>query len=256
MSLSSFIWCHFSPSMSTALNVLVTFVKNRHGFTCTGPIRKPGLCPSPSDYGICDHACSSDQDCKGDDKCCPTTCGTICEPPSVPSPGQNAPDGECEGTLKCCFDGCGHVCKEPQKDNMTLRNTCGGCFLHIAHGFSVMIKSYIILAPPICGPKTKQGLCPSPGAAGICVTTCKSDEDCKGDDKCCSNGCGQTCQPPVTSNALFKTKPGSCPHPIPHFKTCKKACSDDSQCPKNLKCCYSGCGLQCVPPAHGNSQKG
>uniref|UniRef100_A0A3B3ZGU0 WAP domain-containing protein n=1 Tax=Periophthalmus magnuspinnatus TaxID=409849 RepID=A0A3B3ZGU0_9GOBI len=100
--------------------------------------------------------------------------------------------------------------------------------------------------------KLKPGLCPSPSDYGICDHACSSDQDyCKGDDKCCSNGCGQTCQPPVT-----KTKPGSCPHPIPHFKTCKKACSDDSQCPKNLKCCYSGCGLQCVPPAHGNSQKG
>uniref|UniRef100_A0A3B4AX27 WAP domain-containing protein n=1 Tax=Periophthalmus magnuspinnatus TaxID=409849 RepID=A0A3B4AX27_9GOBI len=59
-------------------------------------------------------------------------------------------DSECEGNLKCCSNGCGHVCKE-LIGNMSLRNTCGGCFLCISHGFSVMvIKSYIILVPPLC----------------------------------------------------------------------------------------------------------
>uniref|UniRef100_A0A3B4AYI0 WAP domain-containing protein n=1 Tax=Periophthalmus magnuspinnatus TaxID=409849 RepID=A0A3B4AYI0_9GOBI len=49
----------------------------------------------------------------------------------------------------------------------------------------------------------------------------------------------------LTCNFLFtESKPGSCPDPIPFFTTCKKECTDDSQCPKNLKCCYSGCGLQ------------
>uniref|UniRef100_A0A3B3Z976 WAP domain-containing protein n=1 Tax=Periophthalmus magnuspinnatus TaxID=409849 RepID=A0A3B3Z976_9GOBI len=43
-----------------------------------------------------------------------------------------------------------------------------------------------------------------------------------------------------------EAKPGCCPAPIPHFIRCRDECSSDSQCPKNLKCCYSGCGWQCL----------
>ena len=29
---------------------------------------------------------------------------------------------------------------------------------------------------------------------GICVEMCSSDQDCGGRERCCSNGCGHTCQ--------------------------------------------------------------
>uniref|UniRef100_A0A3B4AW30 WAP domain-containing protein n=1 Tax=Periophthalmus magnuspinnatus TaxID=409849 RepID=A0A3B4AW30_9GOBI len=54
-------------------------------------------------------------------------------------------------------------------------------------------------------------------------------------------------------SAVEESKPGSCPDVSPFFTTCKKECTDDSQCPENLKCCFSSCGLQCIPPEHGNS---
>ncbi|KAK3595256.1 hypothetical protein CHS0354_010864 [Potamilus streckersoni] len=33
----------------------------------------------------------------------------------------------------------------------------------------------------------------------MCVEACFSDQDCASDHKCCSSGCGHTCQIPVDS---------------------------------------------------------
>uniref|UniRef100_A0A8C9GLS7 WAP four-disulfide core domain protein 5 n=1 Tax=Piliocolobus tephrosceles TaxID=591936 RepID=A0A8C9GLS7_9PRIM len=44
----------------------------------------------------------------------------------------------------------------------------------------------------------KQGDCPAPekasGFAAACVESCEVDNECSGVKKCCSNGCGHTCQ--------------------------------------------------------------
>ncbi|XP_022525269.2 anosmin-1b [Astyanax mexicanus] len=54
----------------------------------------------------------------------------------------------------------------------------------------------------------KQGDCPAPqratGFAAACVESCSSDRECSASKKCCSNGCGHTCQPPAN---LFKGVP-------------------------------------------------
>ncbi|KAL2090250.1 hypothetical protein ACEWY4_014938 [Coilia grayii] len=54
----------------------------------------------------------------------------------------------------------------------------------------------------------KQGDCPSPqratGFAAACVESCSTDKECSGSKKCCSNGCGHTCQTPAS---LFKGVP-------------------------------------------------
>ena len=48
----------------------------------------------------------------------------------------------------------------------------------------------------------KQGDCPAPekasGFAAACVESCEVDTECSGVKKCCSNGCGHTCQVPKT----------------------------------------------------------
>eukprot|EP00058_Branchiostoma_floridae_P002461 XP_002587949.1 hypothetical protein BRAFLDRAFT_87337 [Branchiostoma floridae] len=42
------------------------------------------------------------------------------------------------------------------------------------------------------------GQCPDvSGQIGICVEACSSNSDCPGEQICCSNGCGHTCQDPV-----------------------------------------------------------
>ncbi|XP_020811199.1 papilin isoform X5 [Drosophila serrata] len=50
---------------------------------------------------------------------------------------------------------------------------------------------------PVCRDVTKPGECPylSANASG-CARECYSDADCRGDNKCCSDGCGQLCVRP------------------------------------------------------------
>uniref|UniRef100_A0A1A8E101 Kallmann syndrome 1 sequence n=1 Tax=Nothobranchius kadleci TaxID=1051664 RepID=A0A1A8E101_NOTKA len=54
----------------------------------------------------------------------------------------------------------------------------------------------------------KQGDCPAPekasGFAAACVESCEEDGECSGVKKCCSNGCGHTCQVPKN---LYKGVP-------------------------------------------------
>ncbi|XP_039599515.1 anosmin-1 isoform X1 [Polypterus senegalus] len=54
----------------------------------------------------------------------------------------------------------------------------------------------------------KQGDCPAPekasGFAAACVESCEDDSECSGVKKCCSNGCGHTCQLPKN---LYKGAP-------------------------------------------------
>ncbi|XP_062868926.1 anosmin-1b isoform X2 [Trichomycterus rosablanca] len=54
----------------------------------------------------------------------------------------------------------------------------------------------------------KQGDCPPPqkatGFAAACVEGCSADRECSGSKKCCSNGCGHTCQAPAN---LYKGVP-------------------------------------------------
>lgn len=55
---------------------------------------------------------------------------------------------------------------------------------------------------------SKQGDCPAPqratGFAAACVESCSSDRHCSASKKCCSNGCGHTCQAPAN---LYKGVP-------------------------------------------------
>ena len=54
----------------------------------------------------------------------------------------------------------------------------------------------------------KEGYCPAPpnGTVGICGEFCTNDQDCTGNYKCCSNGCGHTCVPPLPVGKNFEFK--------------------------------------------------
>lgn len=45
-------------------------------------------------------------------------------------------------------------------------------------------------------PVNKPGDCPAQLNNTQCELECYTDADCRGDNKCCSNGCGQVCIPP------------------------------------------------------------
>ncbi|XP_073480889.1 WAP four-disulfide core domain protein 12-like [Aquarana catesbeiana] len=74
--------------------------------------------------------------------------------------------------------------------------------------------------------------------------TCKIDEDCLGDQKCCET-CGYNCEDPVPD------KSGSCPNiksecttPIENIEN---TCKNDQDCDGDEKCCQT-CGYNCHKP--------
>ncbi|XP_058495461.1 anosmin-1b isoform X2 [Solea solea] len=58
---------------------------------------------------------------------------------------------------------------------------------------------------------SRQGDCPPPqratGFAAACVESCSSDQHCPSPRKCCSNGCGHTCQAPANPYKGVPLKP-------------------------------------------------
>ena len=48
---------------------------------------------------------------------------------------------------------------------------------------------------------TKPGICPNvdtiPTSDLICTSSCQSDDECTGSEKCCSNGCAYHCTAPM-----------------------------------------------------------
>lgn len=89
----------------------------------------------------------------------------------------------------------------------------------------------------------KVGRCPSSTGFGICVMGCFADSDCQGVKKCCSNGCGRTCQTPSF------VREGECPSNEGVVGICainENSCLDDEQCDAGHKCCARGCNNECV----------
>ncbi|KAK1162643.1 anosmin-1-like isoform X1 [Acipenser oxyrinchus oxyrinchus] len=102
----------------------------------------------------------------------------------------------CENHRRCSQ--CLQPCKEIWETRRTLSNkTCEKH--HECVTSSEFLKSILNL---------KQGDCPPPqkasGFAAACVLSCSADRECPGFKKCCSNGCGYTCQTPAN---LFKGVP-------------------------------------------------
>uniref|UniRef100_A0A668RQ66 WAP domain-containing protein n=1 Tax=Oreochromis aureus TaxID=47969 RepID=A0A668RQ66_OREAU len=53
----------------------------------------------------------------------------------------------------------------------------------------------------------------------------------------------------LTEFVLLSVKPGVCPLRLPAaFGPCVESCSTDSDCHDNEKCCFKGCGHECMAP--------
>jgi len=91
------------------------------------------------------------------------------------------------------------------------------------------------------------GQCPvlGSGTIGICIEACTGDGSCAQNEKCCSNGCGRTCQKSTTSGG--GVHPGQCPAVSGGPAPCLISCTGDDSCPQNAKCCSNGCGRTCQP---------
>lgn len=90
---------------------------------------------------------------------------------------------------------------------------------------------------------SRQGDCPPPqratGFAAACVESCSSDQHCPSPRKCCSNGCGHTCQAPAN---LYKGKGESLAAGQDLFVTScglyyKSCCTDGNGLKKNVFDC-------------------
>uniref|UniRef100_A0A8C1LMN8 WAP domain-containing protein n=1 Tax=Cyprinus carpio TaxID=7962 RepID=A0A8C1LMN8_CYPCA len=52
----------------------------------------------------------------------------------------------------------------------------------------------------------------------------------------------------ITDATRTTAKPGRCPPQSSGSKLCTSSCKNDSNCPKNEKCCRNGCGSYCTAP--------
>ncbi|XP_063967031.1 anosmin-1-like [Lytechinus pictus] len=99
---------------------------------------------------------------------------------------------ECTNNINC--SSCIYPCKKYHKSLDTCKAKC-------------QTQTEAVSAPDICISScnfikyiknAKIGACPSTfgGFAEACVNECDDDQGCKGEKKCCNNGCGRTCQVP------------------------------------------------------------
>uniref|UniRef100_A0A670ZLV8 WAP domain-containing protein n=1 Tax=Pseudonaja textilis TaxID=8673 RepID=A0A670ZLV8_PSETE len=61
--------------------------------------------------------------------------------------------------------------------------------------------------------------------------------------------------PPGVPAALHGARPGLCPRRrvLPSGNPCPNQCEDDRGCPLGQKCCFAGCGLECLRPRAGST---
>ncbi|XP_042657115.1 WAP four-disulfide core domain protein 8-like isoform X2 [Tyto alba] len=151
---------------------------NRNNFETEGEcfqacshVGKLGQCPPPARTPLmpCDVSCSSDADCPGSERCCPTGCGRECRLPTGAKPGvcpkrrvlhtfapcnsSCSDDTDCPHHEKCCFTGCGLGCLPPARGTTApLLPAGGGQRLRPAAHSSPASSGDICHLPPVRGP--------------------------------------------------------------------------------------------------------
>ncbi|XP_072037591.1 uncharacterized protein [Amphiura filiformis] len=185
--------------------------------------QKDGECPVIDDDNLCSKNCSDDCDCEGDSKCCRTACGGRVCSPTAPNPCTN-------GSL--CGDG---VCK------LLLGFGLASNFECICNrGFQPNREGDQCEVIRTC-PADESVVALGQGDGTICRSDCFVNEDCDGDQLCCSSGCSHLCLA-----GEIKSKPGVCPAVSGDggsFGLCANVCEHDFQCAGyNEKCCPTDCG--------------
>lgn len=145
----------------------------------------PGLKPRCAALQCATPKCSNPFTPTGE--CCPVcqpNCAAVqCAVPDclnpVTPPGECCP--VCPEKLYCVSGG------NVYHDGQQFKSDCNTCTCD---------KGQIICTLIQCD-APKPGICPRSIGFGICVELCTTDSSCPGDQKCCSTGCGHTCQSPV-----------------------------------------------------------
>lgn len=195
----------------------------------------------------CEAECVGDAECSAGTICCFNGCGYQCTDSvlTVKLPEYDAPkigtcpdsepvqfitflhpcvdlcdaDNDCPGLQICCSNGCARTCHNPILGKLT--------------------DDRVLLD------LEKTGYCPASNTlGGVCDEECELDTHCKGNLKCCSNGCGLVCTAPEKAKSR---KPGVCPAGVTS-NNCSPQCLNDYDCPDDLLCCGTGCSQQCVSP--------
>jgi len=156
--------------------------------------------------------------------------------------------------MKCCGNGCGYVCQEPVFS--TSPCTPGSCGVNYytpvlcPNGTTTgpycernslgQCKWTFHPCPPVAPPRTGQCPVTSGGDFGSCEEQCQSDSDCEQPLKCCSNGCGNTCQQPVPECATGGYRGQICGDPYEMLSINYRPTNQTEQC---LRCTnYGVCG--------------
>uniref|UniRef100_A0A8C4W0A0 Uncharacterized protein n=1 Tax=Gopherus evgoodei TaxID=1825980 RepID=A0A8C4W0A0_9SAUR len=144
---------------------------------------RPGTCPP--DPIRCAHSapayCSSDPKCPREQKCCYVTCRFRCVDPAEDICQLPAQAGLCDVySFRYFYNATSQRCEQ------FLYRGCRGN----ANNFRT--KAECLQA---CAHHVRPGVCPAlpAGTVGACDERCRSDSDCPGAQKCCSNGCGLAC---------------------------------------------------------------
>ncbi|XP_043228022.1 balbiani ring protein 3-like isoform X2 [Amphibalanus amphitrite] len=189
---------------------------------CFDTAEKDGLCPRVSNdtqpRGGCQDTCKYDSQCDDNSKCCFNGCAYVCLRPRKPDCDQI----KCKVGYKCTEDRSGNPICSPipcKQDGEIIDIECNSC---------TCIQGYLLCSQEEC-PPVKPGFCPkiTKGYKGKCVEDCDSDYNCDGEHKCCSTGCGHTCQKPVSEIV----------HPC---KTVRFRCGDATRCAATRGLCQPG----------------
>lgn len=220
---------------------------------------KQGSCPIiPKNNENCAQRCLQDEACAADYKCCSNGCGRECLKPvdnsrkrhyknkqqagshrrgtcpsnmmtSQPCGQPCTNDHDCRGDYKCCpTTSCGNECVYPIPPFAVSEP-------HTSTGWTA-------------GPKA--GSCPpEEQLANTCDKHCSDDEPCPEHLMCCNTNCGMQCVEPADDSSVWHSgigiRPGNCPKPTPDG-VCEEECTSDLACPENQKCCFNGCGFNCM----------
>ncbi|XP_043214168.1 neurogenic locus notch homolog protein 2-like [Amphibalanus amphitrite] len=195
---------------------------------CFRTDEKFGLCPklpaTGSLGGGCQDTCRYDAQCADNTKCCNNGCASVCLAPRKP----DCETTQCRVGFRCMQrrNGAPYCAAIPCKqDGEIIDIECNSC---------TCIQGYLLCSQEEC-PPVKPGYCPrlTRGYRGRCVEECTSDYDCSEDGKCCSTGCGHTCQKPVSEIV----------HPC---RTVRFRCGDQTRCAATRGLCKPGqtCPLQ------------
>ncbi|XP_057292393.1 WAP four-disulfide core domain protein 2-like [Hydractinia symbiolongicarpus] len=152
--------------------------------------------------------------------------------------------------------------------------------------FSICELLWLLCFVTVCGTAAvelddvKPGMCPDRIRTSDIECTpidtydsfCLFDTDCRGKEKCCSDGCYLVCTKPNTSlkpTVIAKTptknkkdslhvKPGVCPFVIRQCRPGQvfvESCLLDDDCSGTKKCCSDGCNLVCTNVASSPPKK-